>query len=334
MGFQRFPPGYGASRAATGAAQAVHGRVGAESWGCTIDGIPVRRYGSRPMTPGIHNYIKSVRRTLRPVKRSFLEWSTPVLRRLGLLGGEREKGLPEEVRFWELALGKAVENPDGVWFPYRSWVDPGFELQEEFKALIDAPAGAAVKLLDVGSGPLTRLGKKWEGRKLEVHAVDPLAEDYKALMARLRISAPVAPEAGDGETLLQKFPPAYFDLAHASNSLDHAYNPMLAIRQMLAVVKPNCYVYLWHFAHVGCLERYSGLHQWNFEIKGSDMILSDGRGKRYSLASEISDIAKLQCERRKFFEKGVVVNNELFGKDIVVIAKLRKLPFRTEGLPS
>ncbi len=286
------------------------------------------------MTPDTHNCIKSVRRTLRPVKRSLLEWNTLVLRRLGLLGGEREKAWPEEVRFWESVLGKAVENPDAAPFPYRSWLDPDFELQEEFKALIAAPAGATVRLLDVGSGPLTRLGKKWEGRKLEVHAVDPLAEDYKTLMARLRISAPVAPEAGQGEALLEKFPLAYFDFAHASNSLDHAYDPMLAIRQMLAVVKPNCYVYLWHFAHVGVMERYSGLHQWNFEIKGSDMILSDGRGKNYSLASELSDIAELQCERRKFFEKGVVVDNELFGKDIVVIAKLRKLPFRTQDLPS
>ena len=224
-----------------------------------------------------------------------------------------------------MALGKAVENPDGVWFPYRNWVDPGLELQDEYKALIDAPVGATVKLLDVGSGPLTRLGKKWEGRNLEVHPVDPLAENYKTLMARLRIPAPVAPEAGDGESLLQKFPANYFDFAHASNSLDHSYDPMLAIRQMLAVVKPGCYVYLWHFAREGFEERYAGLHQWNFDIEGSDFILSDGRAKRYSLANEVGGMAKLQFERRKAFDKRAFANsNESFNKE-VVIAKLMKL---------
>ncbi len=285
------------------------------------------------MAPGDQSYVRSFRRTLRPVKHAFAEWRTAALRRLGLLDGEWEKGLPEEVQFWEYSLGKAVGNPDSVPFPYRRWVDPGLELQEEFKALIAAPAGATVRLLDVGSGPLTRLGKRWEGRRLEVHAVDPLAEEYKALMARLRIPAPVAPEAGRGEALLEKFPPAYFDLVHASNSLDHASDPMLAIRQMLAVAKPNCYVYLNHFARVGALEKYSGLHQWNFEIKGSDMIVSDGRGQRFSLAKELSGMAESQCERRKFFEEGVAVHNELFGKDILVIAKLRKLPVQTQRFP-
>jgi SAM-dependent methyltransferase len=247
-----------------------------------------------------------------------------ILRRLGLIGNEWEKGLPDEVEFWEFALGKAVQNPESVWFPYRKWMDPSLDLQEEFKALIDAPPGAVVRLLDVGSGPLTRLGKKWQDRTIEVHPVDALAEDYRSIMSRLHISPPVWPESGHAEKLLQKFPPDYFDFAHASNSLDHAYDPLLSIRQMLAVVKPGCYAYLWHFAHEGLTEGYSGLHQWDFSIRGSDVFLRDGRGKSYSLANEFRNIATLGCERQKYFEEATVNTHAAPGKDVVV-AKLRKL---------
>ena len=264
------------------------------------------------------------RRTLRPAKRLVVEAKNTIFRRLGLIGAEWEKGLPDEVGFWKFALEKASNNPESVWFPYRRLMDPNFELQEEFKALIDAPLGAVVRVLDVGSGPLTRLGKQWPGRTVEVHPVDALAEEYKRLMSRLRISPPVLPESGHGEKLLQKFAPDYFDFAHASNSLDHAYDPILAIRQTLAVVKPNCYVYLWHFTREGLTEGYSGLHQWNFDIEGSDMILSDGRGRRYSLRDELSDMAKLECERHKYLEQATAGNQKPLGKDVVV-AKLRKL---------
>ncbi len=276
------------------------------------------------MNTSRHRFLSLARRTLRPVKRSVVKSKKMILRRLGLIGAEWEKSLPDEVEFWEFALGKASQDPESVWFPYRRWMDPGFELQEEFKALIEAPPGAVVRLLDVGSGPLTRLGKKWPGRTIEVHPVDPLAEEYKRLMSRLRISPPVLPESGHGEKLLQKFAPDYFDFAHASNSLDHAYDPILAIRQTLAVVKPNCYVYLWHFTREGLTEGYSGLHQWNFDIEGSDMILSDGRGRRYSLRDELSDMAKLECERHKYLEQATAGNQKPLGKDVVV-AKLRKL---------
>jgi len=248
---------------------------------------------------------------------------TALLRRLGRSSVDWEKALPDEVGFWESVLARASQDPESVWFPYREWIDPNAELQDEFKALIDVAPGTLVRLLDVGSGPLTRLGKKWKGRTLEVHPVDPLADSYNNLMSRLHISPPAPPESGHGEKLLQKFPPDHFDFAHASNSLDHSYDPLLAIRQMLAVVKPNCYVYLWHFAREGLTEEYSGLHQWDFTIEGPDVVVSDGRGKRYSLAAELNGLATLTCERTKYFAK-VPDNKEDVEKDVVV-AKLRKL---------
>lgn len=253
----------------------------------------------------VESSLKSVRRVLRPVRRALREFRHRLLRRAGLIGGNWDKGLPEELRFWEEAL--AEEGRHWVRSEYQARMDPHLELQEELKRLIPAPAGAVVRLLDVGAGPLTRLGKRWEGRTLELFPLDPLAEEYKALLARLQLRPPVLTETGHGERLTEKFGKNFFDLAYASNSLDHSYDPLLAIRQMFTVVKPQCAVYLWHYATVGAAEGYQGLHQWNFDIKGGDMILSDGRSKRYLLGDEFQGAGQLECEYQKFGEIKVVV---------------------------
>jgi SAM-dependent methyltransferase len=227
------------------------------------------------------------------------------------LRGDWGKGLPEELRFWEDALRE--EGRRWIRSEYQQRTNPNLELQEELKRLIQAPVGAAVRLLDVGAGPLTRLGKKWEGRTLQIVPVDPLAEQYTALLARLGLRPLVPTQPGHGEKLLEMFEKNSFDLAYASNSLDHSYDPMLAITQMFAVVKPHCYVYLWHFARVGTTEGFQGLHQWDFDIKHGDLILSNGRGTRHSLALEFQGVGRLECEFQKF------------GESRVVVGKLRKL---------
>ncbi len=248
---------------------------------------------------------KSVRRVLRPVRRALRALRHRVLRRAGLIGGDWDQSLPEELRFWEEALKD--EGRRWIRSEYQERMDPSLELQEELKRLIPAPPGAVVRLLDVGAGPLTRLGKRWQGRTLQLYPLDPLAGEYKALLARLHLRPPVLTETGHGERLTEQFEPNYFDLAYASNALDHSYDPLLAIRQMFAVVKPGCSVYLWHFAAVGAAEGYQGLHQWNFDIERGDMILSDGRGQRHSLAGAFQGAGELECEFQKFGEVKVVV---------------------------
>jgi SAM-dependent methyltransferase len=198
-----------------------------------------------------------------------------ILRRLGFVGQEWNQGLRDELQAWEGML----ENNGRNWFAseYEARLNPNAELQDEYKRLITAPSGGPpVRLLDVGAGPLTSLGKKWEGRTLHLFPIDPLADEYNALLARLGLRPPVPTQPGRGEELLKLFEKNSFDLALASNSLDHSYDPLLVIRHMLTLVKPAGYVYLVHFTNEAVAAGYSGLHQWNFSIKRGDMILSDG----------------------------------------------------------
>src|SRR6478609_9398437 len=80
-----------------------------------------------------------------------------------------------EVQFWHRFLETHGERYPGS---YDQRLDPALPLQDEIAALIEAPEGATVRLLDVGAGPLTFLGRTHPGWTLEVTAVDALGEQY------------------------------------------------------------------------------------------------------------------------------------------------------------
>jgi SAM-dependent methyltransferase len=151
-----------------------------------------------------------------------------------------------------------------------------------------------------------RVGTQWPGRDVQITATDPLAEHYNTLLKRLGIIPRVPVTFAHGEKLLEKFPANHFDLAYASNSLDHSYDPLKAIEQMLAVTKPGGWVYLWHFPNAGKHECYNGLHQWNFDIVKGDFIVSDGKVV-YSLASYFGSAIQLRCERQRISDYDVVI---------------------------
>lgn len=255
--------------------------------------------------------MQSIKGIGRRVKRKLRESQTRILRRIGILKSDWSGALPEEALFWE----KALTDPEHCWVieDYRYRTNPDSELQPELKQLIDAPAQSVVRILDVGAGPLTRVGKRWAERTVEITAVDPLADAYKEMLARIGLKPLVETVPGDGEKLLEQFRENEFDLAYASNALDHSYDPLMAINQMFAVIKPGRFVYLWHFANEGLQEGYSGLHQWNFDVQSEDFLISDGR-KQLSLMSEFRHRANVRCEVRTEFNARVV------------IAKLQKLP--------
>jgi SAM-dependent methyltransferase len=226
-----------------------------------------------------------------------------MLRRVGLQKGDWKEGLPEELQFWQ----RALESKGKQWleWEYKERTDPNLELNDELKALVPDPP-PVVRILDVGAGPLTRLGKRWTGRQLEIVAVDPLAAEYNALMERIGLKPLVPVTFAHGEKLAEVFPPNSFDLAYASNSLDHAYDPIAVIEQMLTVVKPRRFVYLWHFANIGRVECYAGLHQWNFDIRDGEFIVDDGRRVR-SVTANLKGKPQVSADFRAAFDTKVVV---------------------------
>jgi SAM-dependent methyltransferase len=130
-----------------------------------------------------------------------------------------------------------------------------------------------ISVLDVGSGPVTKLGFRYPGKALTIVAVDPLADEYERLLREADLDPPVRTIPVAGEALVDHFGPGRFDIAYASNSLDHSADPVTIITNMAEVVRAGGVVILRHKRNEGQSARYGGLHQWNFDIVDGRLVV-------------------------------------------------------------
>jgi SAM-dependent methyltransferase len=150
----------------------------------------------------------------------------------------------------------------------------------------------AVEILDVGAGPISALGTPPAGSSIT--AVDPLADDYDALLAEVGIEPPIRTIPCAGEEILERFGPASFQAAYGRNSIDHALDPVRVIRNMLAVVRPGGSVVLRHRRNEGRTRRWLDFHQWNFDVRDGELVLW-GRRESHRIGELIEPRDSLSC---------------------------------------
>jgi len=187
--------------------------------------------------------------------------------------------------------------------------NPDSEIQDYIKNLLKVTHDTNIKILDVGAGPVTMLGKKWNGKEIEITSVDPLAEKYNELLNKNNINPPVRTQVGFAERLTGQFEENSFDIVHAINSLDHCFNPLRAMEQMLTVVKKGSYVVLYHSINEGKKHNYSGLHQWNFYEVGGNFYISN---------------SKLNININKEFESRAEVNAKIMDGGVYLLVTFLK----------
>jgi len=182
-----------------------------------------------------------------------------------------QDSLPGEVEFWRRFI-----DAHGPWSDELTRrLDPNEPLESWVRSHLDASDGAPVEILDVGAGPLTSLGKTWPGRQVRITAIDPLADEYNALLREKGVTPPVSVLPGEAEDLLSLFGAERFDLVHFNNALDHCHDPLIAIQQALAVVKSGGHVLLHHLRREADNRGFTGMHQWNFDVRNGHFIISD-----------------------------------------------------------
>lgn len=203
-----------------------------------------------------------------------------------------ESELPSEVAFWKYW----ITDPDIPWKEERAArLAADTPLQQWARDLVAAPPGTTVRLLDVGAGPATQLGKIWLERDVRITAIDPLADDYSDLLDAAGVIPPVRTRLGHGEKLAERFAPDTFDLAVAINALDHSYDPVRVIAGMVEVVKPGAWVWLTHYINEAEQEHYEGLHQWNFCLDDEQFVIWNKR-ERLVVAEHLPSAAEIHCE--------------------------------------
>lgn len=175
-------------------------------------------------------------------------------------------GLSTELGFWRewLATGGGEWPED-----FAARMDPDTPLQEHVARW--APQRPVVRILDVGAGPLTALGKRLYDVDVQLDAVDPLAPEYDAVLAELNITPPLRTVLLEGEHLTGVLGRGKYDITHAQNALDHMRDPVFALGQMVAVTAVGGYVVLNHVRNEAERNGDDGLHHWN--ISTADGVL-------------------------------------------------------------
>ncbi len=203
------------------------------------------------------------------------------IRRLAPCSVLWRRGLPGEVAFWDNVI-----RTDGADWPedYHHRFTSGAQINEpliiERLPQLSSPR---VSILDVGAGPASSLGSALAGRKLELVAVDPLADEYNRLLARHGVEPPVRVLPCRGEDILARFGAARFDVVYARNSIDHCADPARVVRNMLLLARPGGLVILRHWRNEGLKADYEELHQWNIDLADGDLLIWNAR-HRHTLA--------------------------------------------------
>ena len=204
------------------------------------------------------------------------------------------KGIAFEVGFWETW----VKSGGSEWpADYQKRLDPEMPLVEYMAAHCESLNKPKLRILDVGAGPMTLVGKKLGNKILEIVAIDPLAEQYNILLDEKGIKPLVRTQFGYGEKILEYFPKGSFDVAHAQNSLDHGMNPVQSIEQMVEVVGSPGFVFLSHAENEGKTANYGGFHQWDFTEKNGDFLVIGRNGNETNITRMLAPKAQVKTTR-------------------------------------
>ncbi len=197
---------------------------------------------------------------------------------------------PDEVRYWTDAL----RSPEArVRFADR--LDPGTEITgPALKRAVEEIVATDIKILDVGSGPLTWVGKTYPGKQIKVVAIDPLAEDYVGILRDCQLDPPILPTACSGEEIVRRFGAKSFDIAFALNALDHSVDPLLVLEDMLTATNPVGRVALTHMRNEGERNAYFGIHFWNVDCRGGHFLIGNPTAS-YDVTERLKDRFEVEC---------------------------------------
>ena len=215
-------------------------------------------------------------------------------------------GISSEIDFWE----NEVMKEDGYYHEKvmnRYIQDNSFKLEDEI-----TDNGGTIKFCDVGSGPFSRCGFVSNKAKVEAIAVDPLADAYIYLKNKYNMDNQIDLKMGFAEFLDKLFAENSFDMVHMSNSLDHAFDPIIGIFQLLYICKIGGKVILRHHENEAENERYVGFHQWNLSVHNEENAFVIWRKDcRYNINEIFEEYADIEIYPDEVEKGGTWVFNKI-----------------------
>ncbi len=178
---------------------------------------------------------------------------------------DRPRGIASEIDFWNSKLANISH--------YLERLDPQLLISGHLSQLLEKVPGDICKIIDVGAGPLTAVGKKHDKKKIELIATDVLGDVYQDILKRHKIVPPVSTIACPGEALVDRFGSGIFDVAISQNALDHTEDPMVVLEQMIKLIKPGGFVLLQHREREATQELWAGMHKWDFFSESGEFLM-------------------------------------------------------------
>ncbi|GLK83931.1 class I SAM-dependent methyltransferase [Ancylobacter defluvii] len=215
--------------------------------------------------------------------------------------------LPTEIAYWDVVISGKHRKPETV-KAFRERAAGNYPVPGPIVKLLQRLDILRAKILDVGSGPHTTIGPVLYGTKLNITAVDPLADAYNGLLDQYGIEPAIRTLSGQGERLVEQFGTDRFDIVHSRNALDHTRDPWIALQQMIDVCVPGGVVYVEGSINEGLKQRYAGLHQWNIMPADGDLIIWNDEGS--NLASRVlTGIAQIRTSGKDSWFTATLLKN-------------------------
>lgn len=176
--------------------------------------------------------------------------------------------------------------------------------------------GKEFRFIDVGSGPFSRCGKITRKVNMNFTAADPLAEAYNILKKNKRLDNGIVIDTAFVELLDNKYGQNSFDMVHMSNSLDHCFDALNGIYQLIYICKIGGKIILRHTENEAERSEYEGFHQWNLSVHNEENSFIIWRGKRrIDIAKELGEYVDIyiypdQKEGEWQFNKVVMIKKK------------------------
>lgn len=142
------------------------------------------------------------------------------------------------LRFWDYDRLIATKEDRAAWLESEAAYIKGM-----IHRATRFPLPSNIRTLQIGSGPCDVIDHWHNG---ELHAIDPLAEEYKKLFSEFQ-DAKVRYIKGIAENL--PYEDDYFDVIIIRNALDHVDDARKSLEEMFRVIKPRGALYVWIYLY-------------------------------------------------------------------------------------
>jgi SAM-dependent methyltransferase len=179
-----------------------------------------------------------------------------------------QANIDEELGFWqEIVTGRF---PEKAWCETsRSYLTQDMPIDHPYfykiADYLDMFSETQINVANVGSGPCVPLRVTHPTHKIHMLHIDPLWPYYERILEAAGYRARTFTAPFPAETMDQALPHNHFHITWSRNALDHSWDPLKGIKNMIKITRPQGKIIVLVNANEGVRESYHGLHKWNFQ---------------------------------------------------------------------